>query len=447
MKQFLEYRKQYPTFIYENYKITEEENQYVITYFFSIPSLAEFQPTLTIPKEVVQNPNVDFEVVNYLCFQIGMIEIMSYLKCTCSPTIIVKSGYLDQTQIDFFKKLYYNGLGEFFYVNGIECDIDAFDIICEAPIEVMKKIPYTGVGNLIPIGGGKDSYVTLEILKNTDFSCFILNPKEEMIKGAKQGGNAFVATAYRTIDPTLLRLNQEGFLNGHTPFSSLMAFVSYLIAYLQNKKYIVLSNEASANQATVLATGANHQYSKSFEFEQDFDQYAKKYLPISIQYFSFLRPLTEFQIAMLFACNKTYHSIFKSCNVGSKHVPWVWCCDCPKCLFVYIMLSPFLSKEELIHIYGEDLYEKESLLDTFIALCGYAETKPFECVGTIEEVRYAVSLVIKQSQERKLPYLLQYYQDHYPLALEERYETYWNPEHHLNTEFETLLKEACQNVI
>ena len=46
--------------------------------------------------------------------------------------------------------------------------------------------------------------------------------------------------------------------------------------------------------------------------------------------------------------SRNIHKIFKSCNVGSKSIPWNWCCDCPKCLFVYIILSPFLTKEERI---------------------------------------------------------------------------------------------------
>jgi hypothetical protein len=66
-------------------------------------------------------------------------------------------------------------------------------------------------------------------------------------------------------------------LNGHTPFNALLAFLTYLVAYLGNKKYIVLSNESSANESNVRGLKVNHQYSKSFEFENDFNEYTKKY--------------------------------------------------------------------------------------------------------------------------------------------------------------------------
>ena len=70
----------------------------------------------------------------------------------------------------------------------------------------------------------------------------------------------------------------------------------------------------------------------------DFNLYTKKYFNIDIKYFSLLRCLTEFQIAMLMSSFTKYHKVFKSCNVGSKSVPWVWCGKCAKCLFVYIIL-------------------------------------------------------------------------------------------------------------
>ena len=71
-----------------------------------------------------------------------------------------------------------------------------------------------------------------------------------------------------------------------------------------------------------------------------------------------------------------------------------------------MILSPFLYKEELISIFGSDLYEREDLLDTFKEILGYSETKPFECVGTYSEARYAVSLLIDKLSKENLPFLL-----------------------------------------
>ena len=78
---------------------------------------------------------------------------------------------------------------------------------------------------------------------------------------------------------------------------------------------------------------------------------------------------------MLFAKYKEFHKIFKSCNVGSKKD--IWCGSCPKCLFVYIILSPFLNEDELNEIFGENLLNKIELLDTFKQLSGIYKNKPF----------------------------------------------------------------------
>jgi len=319
------------------------------------------------------------------------------------------------------------------------------NIIVDSNEEKIDLISYEGNGNLIPIGGGKDSVVTLELLKGMDNTCIVMNPKQANLDCIKVSLEKEIFY-YRTIDKKLLDLNKEGYLNGHTPFSAHVAFSTYIMAYLTNKKYIVLSNEASANESTVLGTNINHQYSKTYEFENDFNLYTKKYFKIDIKYFSLLRALNEFQIGMIFSNLKKYHKVFKSCNVGSKNKDWLWCNNCPKCLFVYIILSPFLYKKELIDIFHEDLFEKESLLETFKELLGYSKTKPFECVGTYTEVRYAVSLTIKKLGDN-LPYLLKYYKENYELELHHNKEKEYNKENNLDPIFVDIIKKELDKYV
>ena len=445
MDKYLELRNKYDTFIYEGYNVEEKDNKTIITYDFNVPNLTHYYPTLELDKFELT------EFTKYLIFHIGLVELISYWKATCSKNVIIKAGYINEEQIDFFKKLYFHGLGELFYTNGIEPNYEDFmNITCVIEPTNINIPNYNGIGNLIPIGGGKDSNVSLELLKNSfeDNNAFIINPKEVTLKCAELAGydESNTITVKRTIDKNLIELNKLGFINGHTPFSALVAFISYLCAYINNKKYIVLSNESSANESNVAGTKINHQYSKTYEFENDFNEYTKKYFQIDIKYFSLLRPLTEYQIAMLFSKYEKYHNVFKSCNVGSKSLPWKWCCNCPKCLFVFIILSPFLYKEKLINIFGEDLFVNKDLLNTFIELTGYGETKPFECVGTYEEVRYAISKVIER--EENLPYLLQYYKDNFKLEdLSNKIENRYNNENNLDEYFENLLKEELDKYV
>ena len=442
MDKYNELRNKYDTFIYDSYEIEELENTTKIIYNFIVPSLTQYKPTLEVKKFKIDS------FTKNLIFHIGLVELVSYWKATCSKNVIIKAGYINKEQIEFFKKLYFYGLGELFYTNGITPNYDDFiNIKCELEEQNIEIPNYVGNGNLIPIGGGKDSNVTLEIMKSDfeDNLCFIINPKQVTLSCAQTAGysNEKIVTVKRTIDKNLIELNKQGFINGHTPFSALVAFLSYFNAYITGKKYILLSNESSANESNVDGTKINHQYSKTYEFECDFNEYTKKYFKIDIKYFSLLRPLSEYQIAMLFSNYEKYHEIFKSCNVGSKKEPWHWCCSCPKCLFVYIILSPFLYKEKLIEIFGEDLFEKEDLLDIFIELTGYGKTKPFECVGTYEEVRYAITKTI--SKLDKQPYLLKYYKEHFELEnLNKNLENKYNRENNLNPYFENLLKSELK---
>jgi len=171
----------------------------------------------------------------------------------------------------------------------------------------------------------------------------------------------------------------------------MLAFYTLLASYGTGVRDIALSNEASANEATVLGTEVNHQYSKSLEFEKDFRQYVQDYMGNCAHYYSYLRSFSELQIAEKFAQYPQYFSVFRSCNVGSKENKW--CGNCPKCLFAYIILAPFIAKNTLLEIFGEDLLNKPEMKQFLNQLTGKEATKPFECVGTVEEVVAALKML------------------------------------------------------
>lgn len=432
---FINLREEYPNFSYNWYKIDEYENEYKISYEFEITGLSKFNPTWIIPKinlaqgSIKKQPNK--ELLENMVFNLGMVELVSYWKITCSPNVNIKNIYLSSKQIDWWKKLYFYGLGEFFYKNGIKTNIEKFMNITTGSTKLQKiNVNEEFTGALVPIGGGKDSIVTLDIIKDDfkDNMCYVINPRgatEETVEMARYKDNQ-KCYVKRTLDKNMLELNKKGFLNGHTPFSSIVAFSAIIVAYLNNKKYIVLSNEASANESTIYEEEVNHQYSKSYEFEKDFNEYVQEYILDNIHYFSLLRPISEYQIAKHFAKLPKFYNIFKSCNVGSKENKW--CANCPKCLFVYIVLSPFISKKDLINIFGEDLLNKQNLKGTMEMLSGLQKNKPFECVGSRDEVNTAICETIKKYENSKeeLPALLKYYKT------TKKYEEYKNKENAYN---------------
>lgn len=446
--KFLYLREKYDTFVFEKYEIVEDEEFINLKFYFNIVGLVKFSPVTKILKKNFKFNEIDDNFKN-IAFNLGLVELISYWKATCSKNVIIKCGNLTEEQILWFKKLYFYGLGELFFTNGIKTDIESFmNITCEGEFLNVKEKAEPEEGYIIPIGGGKDSVVTLELLqeyKDKSYA-FIVNPREVTLECAKIAGfeNDRVIEVKRILDRKIVALNSAGFINGHTPFSSMLAFLTYFVASLMNIKFVTLSNESSANESNVEGEKINHQYSKSYEFENDFYDYQNKYLKSNVLYFSLLRPLAEIQIANLFSKNDKYYRIIKSCNVGSKSNPWKWCCNCPKCLFVYIMMSAFLSKEKLIEMFGEDLLNKESLKETFIELCGYGKTKPFECVGTYYEVKFAISKLIEKTPENELPVLAKLYKDNYEIVHDEEILKGFNKENNLPEYLETMLRKKIE---
>jgi hypothetical protein len=386
-------RAEFTTFTFVGQTVTLQDGNLSLAFDFSLDDCYFFRPILEIPtRPFFDWGSIPTRQLEALAFQIGMTELVSYWKIACPKRVVVKPFALSESQVAFWKKLYYNGLGEFLYLNGIT--VSEKDLM---KIESVGNQPFAKIDlpleehTLVPVGGGKDSVVTLECLRGEmPVIPLIVNPRGATLNCVQTAGykeNEFIVIN-RTLDPTMLKLNAEGYLNGHTPFSALLAFISVLVAFGSRSRYIALSNENSANESTVPGTNINHQYSKSIEFERDFRNYVAQNLNDKVQYFSFLRPLSELQIAKLFAQCEAYHSVFRSCNVGSKTDSW--CGHCPKCLFTWIILSPFLSKERLTAIFGKDLMADESLRPVFEELNGTAAVKPFECVGTVEEVQACV---------------------------------------------------------
>jgi hypothetical protein len=349
-------------------------------------------------------------------FRVGLVELISYWKAACPPEVRVEAGYLTPDEVRWWRHLWFQGLGEFFYLNGLYGQVTAEDylrVVCplsatgatahrrSAPVADSRAL-------LVPIGGGKDSAVTLSLLLANPAHRvvpFCINPRGAMVGTLAVDGltpnDGMVVR--RTLAPELLELNAAGYLNGHTPFSALVAFSAGLAAVAAGIPAIALSNEGSASEPTVANTDVNHQYSKSLAFEQDFRAYTAGYLPPAPNYFSLLRPLNELQITALFVQANRYLSVFRSCNVGSKTD--TWCGRCPKCLFTAIMLAAFLPVDHVHELLGRPILDDLGLAVELDRLTGLVPEKPFECVGTRDEVRQAIAAFARRI-DQPLPALL-----------------------------------------
>ena len=449
---YLQLREQYKEFYYHSFTIEQTEKEICITYDLEIKGLSSFHPTFTLPYPKGSTICAT-KLFRTAAFSLGMVELISYWKISCPPHVIIECGSLSEEQIQWWKKLYFHGLGEFFYKNSIAADPKTFMDLTAAGKEMSgSPLQQTYAGNLIPVGGGKDSFVTLHLLEpyKEENCAFIINNIISAVNAAhaagyQEGKNLLLVR--RTLDANMLELNKQGYLNGHTPFSAMAAFASYLTAMVWGRKYITLSNESSANESTIKGSDVNHQYSKTFEFEQDFNAYTKKYLTDEIHYFSLLRPLSELQIAGIFAKLKAYLPVFRSCNVGQKKGEW--CGHCAKCLFVCLMMSAYLEPADVIAIFGRDMLNDSEMRELFQQLTGILDDKPFECVGTRDEVNIAICMSIRHQQaaSQKLPLLFEEYK-------QTKYYTFYkdmnvnmlayNEENHLPKAYAEIVKEELR---
>jgi UDP-N-acetyl-alpha-D-muramoyl-L-alanyl-L-glutamate epimerase len=384
-------------FSFDGYRVNTHFTEIFFNYSYILPTeTISFTEKLTLPIVPKGVSSVPPLLLQHLLENLHFILGISYWKLYCAKKIEIPGNMLTSEQAAFWNTVYTKGLGEFFYKNNID-----FRGLVQFPHDekgIANPVDEYIVQDrsLLMLGGGKDSLVSAELLRKNKkpFTAFVVNDysiQQPIIE--KLGVDKLVIK--REIDKTLLELNQKaGAHNGHVPVSAIYAFLGLLTAVIYDYKYIVASNEKSANYGNVEYLGevVNHQWSKSFEFEKLFVDYVKTYITPSVSYYSLLRKYSELEITEMFAKQKNYFPLFSSCNKNftiEKKSGKKWCGECPKCAFVFSMLATFLSKDEVVKIFGKNLYADEKLIDTYKELLGIKDIKPFECVGTPEEVREA----------------------------------------------------------
>ncbi|MEK7109891.1 MAG: endonuclease domain-containing protein, partial [Patescibacteria group bacterium] len=255
---------------------------------------------------------------------------------------------------------------------------------------------------LVGIGGGKDSIVSVEILKEQkkQITGFILDsqdsPPQIQINVAKTMEINYLIVK-RQLDSQLFDLKST--YNGHIPITAIYSFIALLLAIIYDYSSIIIPNGKSANFGNVnyLGVEINHQWSKSEEFEKLFQEYVKQNITLNIDYSSNLRPYSEMEIARMFSSHNKYFPVFSSCNKNFKIKENVnqkrWCGECAKCAFVFIILAANLPKEEVVKIFDKNLLNDSKLIPLYQDLIGKGKMKPFDCVGTFEESRQALEII------------------------------------------------------
>jgi UDP-N-acetyl-alpha-D-muramoyl-L-alanyl-L-glutamate epimerase len=376
-------------FVFESYRYDPATAALRLRYRFA--DGPAFEETLIFEFPQRELSPAASEVLDRIFRLIFLLSGVSYYKALVPETLRCDAFPLDRDTALFLQDFYEKGLAEFAWKNRISlrgrCRFRVDPIEPAAPIAL--ELPRR---TCVPVGGGKDSIVTLECLKagGEDLVLFSLGDASPIAACIAAAELPYIRVS-RRLDPALMRLNDGGALNGHVPITGILSAIVLACAVLSGFDAIAMSNEhsASAPNLTVGEVAINHQYSKSLEFERGFAGYVYNHVSPGLAYFSLLRPLSEIEIARRFARHPQYFGIFRSCNTAFRQSPAErgrhWCCDCPKCRFVFLALAPFVAKPQLVGAFGHDILDDETQIEGFAALCGLREHKPFECVGEIAE--------------------------------------------------------------
>ncbi len=325
---------------------------------------------------------------------------VSYYKTSLANNIEFAQQKPNQQQANWLTQTWQSGLAELAYKNQLPWldYIDFSFVENTAESAALNLQPRS----LVAIGGGKDSLVTIEQLKvqNEDFCLFQVGQSTFIESVAIKTGVPLIQIK-RQLDSRLQAANEQGAFNGHVPITAINSCVAVITALIADFDSVVFSNERSAEFGNVTDTqgrSINHQYSKSLAFEQAWQTIIKENITPNLDCFSLLRPFSELHIVKKFAEYEQYFASFSSCNrnfhlAGSQNKQHHWCGQCPKCAFVFLCLAPFISKQSLLKIFGQDLLANEQLHGLFAELLGLEGQKPFECVGEPAECREALRLL------------------------------------------------------
>lgn len=384
----------YDNFIFKNYAFEPTAKTVTLTYGYD--DAITFTETYLFDFDyTTYNPEALDRALQNLFFLAGV----SYYKAYIPPTIIVQKGSIDAPMAKFLGRTYQEGLGEFFYVNKLDPHTQITFPITQ---ETIQPVLHDGNGPLIGIGGGKDSLVSAEMLRDSESpATWSVGHRPQLTPLIERIGLPHYWVE-RDWDRQLIKLNEQGAYNGHIPISAILAAAGTVTAILSGKKDIVVSNEASASEPSLFYEGKwiNHQYSKSLAFEKDYQAVLQHQFADSIRYFSLLRPYSELYISQLFAPYfDKYKDVFSSCNrayvADSKHM--YWCGNCAKCAFVFLALTPFIEQKKLEDLFGENLLLDSALVPMYKKLLGLEDEKPLDCVGEVAESRVAMGLALQQA--------------------------------------------------
>jgi hypothetical protein len=326
-----------------------------------------------------------------------LIAGLSYYKAGAAKHVDLGTTPVGVKGRKLFDAALRDGLGEFSYRNELYLD----DVVIEGGFEVEHYAPLVEPSHVLtPFGGGIDSVVTVSQLSGVVLqSLFIVSPASGVFEPLERTAAITglpIVRARRSLDPQILS-GDETFFNGHVPVTTMVTLLAVVAAIAAGRGAVAMSNEHSASAPNLVwnEREINHQWSKSWVAEELIADAVRERVGNEFVVASYLRNRSELWVAKLFAGLPQYHHVFRSCNrafaQASDQRAANWCGQCDKCLFINLILAPFLSRSTLRDIFASEPLTNPELAESLRTLVGIGvDHKPFECVGDPDESALAL---------------------------------------------------------
>ncbi len=313
----------------------------------------EFVETVTFDGVDALNSEAGIAVAQLWYLLAGL----SYYKAGAAKHIDVGSTPLGDAGRTLLEAALVEGLAEFSYRN----DLALGDVVITGGVEPERvTVALDPSRVLVPFGGGVDSIVTTALLAPAlEQTLFVVSPPSGQFAPIELAANVTslaIARATRHLDAHIVA-GEASFFNGHVPVTAMITVLAALAAVASGRGGVVMSNEHSASEPNLRwrDLDVNHQWSKSWHAEQLIGDALAERIGGDLVVASFLRDRSELWVAQQFSQLEAYHHAFLSCNRAFAQDParrlTTWCGECDKCLFINLVLAPFLSRKTLRGIF------------------------------------------------------------------------------------------------
>ncbi|MHB8378541.1 MAG: hypothetical protein ACYDB2_01305 [Acidimicrobiales bacterium] len=341
-----------------------------------------------------------------------LVAGLSYYKAGAAHRVDVGTTPLGEKGRRFLAAALREGLGEFAFTN--ELDLD--DVVIVGGDEVVAVTTHTDPKRvLVAFGGGIDSVVTSSQLNDgLEQALFVVSPPSGRfapLEATAAVTKREIVRATRVLDEQIVD-GDDGFYKGHVPVTAMVTLLAAVAALATGRGGVAMSNEHSSSAINLRwhNLDVNHQWSKSWDAEQLLADALSERVGPNFVVASFLRDRSEVWVAETFSRLTQYHHVFRSCNRAfSQRLDRrldAWCGECDKCLFINLMLAPFLARATLRDIFNHEPLSDPAREGQLRVLVGEGVAfKPFECVGDPDESAVALAKVAQMSEWADVEFL------------------------------------------